>query len=311
MEYSYFDDSNYTTICEDCNKIHDINLIHYCPYHNECFKNEHKICNKCSDCLIFKDGYTDKYIDLEIRKKYNTCSECLNKIKECNEFILINFHCNNCNKDHDKDKIYYCPIENECFIYKHEYCLIDEKCKSELDIHCLECNKCHNITQTIYCFGCNYCFDYKHKLCTNCNKCISISGKKNTNKTICEGCEYEYNRLKINELKEIHCTSDNCNILHDKNSIYNKCLYCNKCYLYPNKCYKNHNQINDIITMQIKDNYKCTNCNLIHKKLKINQYYTYCNQCKKCYLDINDCPHHNAIYCINCNKSHNRKYLCN
>lgn len=315
MEYSYFEDNN-DIICEDCTKIHDIDNIHYCPYHNECFKFEHKLCERCYECLIFKDGYTDKYLDS--RKAYKTCSECLSKQEN---FEIINYPCKLCEKEHNKDKKYYCPIENECFIYKHDYCSIDERCKSELDFHCLECNKCHNIVQTIYCLGCNYCFDYKHKLCTNCNKCISISGKKNTNKTICEQCEYNINTIISNninktsirpDIKKIKCERTNIVSLEQIDKQLNKknkyCVKCNKYheidkkYIYCNDCNECYDNIECIKHTKFK---YCMKCDKYHEIYKCDKYY-YCMKCDK-YHEIDKIYKH----CITCNICYLDKCLCN
>jgi len=258
---------NYNQTCEDCNNIHDLDLKYYCPYHNKCFIEEHKLCRDCYECMIYKDGNNYK----------NTCFDCINKKSKKEEFVIVNIECKYCNKEHDSNKNQYCFIENECFIYKHTYCEIDGQCRSELDIHCLECNKCHNSIQTEYCFGCNYCYDYKHKLCQKCYKCLSISGKKNTDKIICDDCEY--NIKDNNAIYDSILSNKNNDTKFIKEYIIKSAIY-DSILSKSNKNIKKCDKCNDYGKCR-KCNYYylCNLCNNIHKSTR---KYKYCNINKHC-----------------------------
>lgn len=137
---------------------------YYCAFCDLEFEYEHKLCNKCEECL-YQNGSTNAN---------KTCYNCVNKNIECKSEV-------------ENKKVHFCELENKYFDYVHVYCEICESCQSENNIHCQICNKCHHFIQDKYCFDCNYCFDHEHKQCIDCGKCLSTSGKKNTDINKCIG----------------------------------------------------------------------------------------------------------------------------
>lgn len=170
-------------LCDDCNKYHDEEW-EYCPYHNNCYKFEHKVCDRCSNCINLINE-TPEFIKITD----NICRSCKNKKKSIEE-------------DYEMGGEFYCELEDKFTDYEHKYCETCERCMSEFDIHCKDCNKCHHSIQNIYCPICNYCFDHNHKICQECGEqCLSLSGKKNSNTTNCYNCIAKLDKKTKNKIQ--------------------------------------------------------------------------------------------------------------
>lgn len=227
--------------CVSCNQKHNVDLIYYCSYHNECFNFKHNLCIKCGFCLILKNEDNNNKICLN-------CSDDVIEIDNNNTYnlkVIIN-KCQICNTEHNIAKKQYCPIEKKCF--------------EETDVHCKDCNKCHNIHINEYCKDCNKCYDYEHITCLICESCIE---NENNDNDICNSC------LTKTIIDGTFYTCTNCYILHLTKDKFNYCKDCNICYKHPKKCTINHDKIQ----------FLCSSCKQIHNTFA--KYCLECKKCYK------------------------------